>query len=423
MLTDMVAWYNAPHSTTTKENNMTSKIRNTSRIGLIVLIYIAFIALGLPDGLIGVGWPSMRSGFNIPLDALGALMFISAFGYLASSFFSGQVISRMGVGGVLSASCALTGMALIGYTLVPAWWMLVALGIVSGLGAGAIDAGLNTFVVDSFHEGLMQWLHASYGIGITLGPIIMTVGLNNLDSWRPGYLFVGIFQLALGLSFALTMRMWNQKSDKPGVEKTQKITEYKTSYTETLRQPAVWLSILLFVVYVGAEISLGTWAYTLLTESRGISTKIAGFLSGSYYATFTIGRIFAGFYAKKIGVKSLVNGSIIGAIIGSILLWINISDIVSVIGVAMVGLSIAPIFAALVSGTPDRVGPKFAANTIGMQISAGSIGAATIPPLVGVAARYISLEAIPACLFILLVSLYLLYLLSNRIGVQRNLME
>jgi fucose permease len=402
---------------------MTSKKRTTSRIGLIVLTYIAFIALGLPDGLIGVGWPSMRAGFQIPLDALGALMFISAIGYFASSFFSGKLISLLGVGGLLIASCGLTGLALIGYTLVPEWWMLVMLGIVSGVGAGGIDAGLNTYVVDNFHEGLMQWLHASYGIGITLGPILMTIGLNQLNTWRAGYFAVGVFQLLLGLSFVFTIRMWNQKKAKSGAGEKKRISEYKTSYAETFQQPAVWLSILLFVIYVGAEISLGTWAYTLLTESRGISTRIAGYLSGSYYATFAIGRILAGFYAKKIGVKTLVQGSILGALLGVVLLWINISDVVSVIGVAMVGFSIAPIFAALVSGTPDRVEPRFAANTIGMQISSGGIGAATIPPLVGVAARYISLEAIPACLFILFVTLYVLFLVSNRLGDRRKLLE
>jgi fucose permease len=406
----------------TKDKQMKTKKRFTARIGLILLTYIAFIALGLPDGLIGVGWPSIRSGFQIPLDALGALMFVSAAGYLASSFLSGRLITSLGVGGVLSASCALTGMALIGYTLVPVWWMMVALGGATGLGAGAIDAGLNTYVVDNFHEGLMQWLHASYGIGITLGPVMMTIGLNTMNSWRPGYLFVGFFQLALGLSFALTIKVWNQKA-KVEEGKPKKISEYKTAYSETLRQPAVWLSILLFILYVGAEISLGTWAYTLLTESRGISTRIAGYLSGSYFATFAIGRILAGFYAKRMGVNLLVKISLLGAILGSVLLWLNLTDVISVIGVALVGLSIAPIFAALVSGTPARVGPRFAANTIGMQISAGSIGAATIPSLVGVAARYISLEAIPASLFFLLISLFMLFLLSNRLADQRELQE
>jgi fucose permease len=403
---------------------MTSKKRITSRIGLIIFTYIAFVALGLPDGLLGVGWPSIRSGFRVPLDALGAYMFVSSAGYLASSFFSGQLIRRMGgVGSVLTASCIMTGIALIGFTLVPEWWMMVILSVFSGIGAGAIDAGLNTHAADNFHEGLMQWLHASYGIGITLGPIIMTMGLNAMNSWRPGYIIVGCFQLALGFCFAFTIQMWNQKNDKSNTEKTTKISEYNTPYSETLRQPAVWISFLLFIIYVGTEISVGTWTYTLLTESRGVSIKIAGFLSGSFYVTFTIGRILAGFYAKKIGVNTLIQGSLIGAIIGTVLLWLNISDVVSVIGVALIGFVIAPIFAALVSGTNRRVGTRFAANTIGIEISAGGIGGALIPAFVGIMARRISLEAIPVCLFIQFVILLVLYTFSIYLSKQRELKE
>jgi fucose permease len=403
---------------------MNSKSHATPRIGLIVFTYIAFIALGLPDGLLGVGWPSIRSGFHVSVDALGAYMFVSSAGYLASSFFSGRVINRLGgVGTVLAASCGLTGITLIGFTLVPQWWMMVALSLFSGLGAGAIDAGLNTHAANNFHEGLMQWLHASYGIGITLGPIIMTIGLNTINSWRLGYIIVGAFQLVLGTYFAFSIQMWNQKSDKSDSERERKIITYKTPYSETLRQPVVWISILLFILYVGAEISFGTWAYTLLTESRGVSIKIAGFLSGSFYVTFTIGRILAGFYAKKIGVNTLIQISLIGAIIGTILLWINVSDVVSVVGVALVGFVIAPIFAALVSGTNRRVGARFAANTIGIEISAGGIGGALIPSTVGIIARQVSLESIPASLFILFVAIFFLYMLSIYLSNQRDLKE
>ena len=133
-----------------------------SKLSLILLAYVAFIALGMPDGLLGVAWPSIRAGFSIPLDALGMLLFAAVTGYMTSSFLSGALIARMGVGNLLAVSCALTGSALVGYTLVPYWWMMVLLGVVAGLGAGAIDAGLNTYVAAHFGEGLMQWLHASY---------------------------------------------------------------------------------------------------------------------------------------------------------------------------------------------------------------------------------------------------------------------
>lgn len=394
-------------------NSLLAKYK--SRLGLILLIYVAFISLGLPDGLLGVAWPSIRASFAIPLDSLGMLLVASTTGYLTSSFASGRLIARLGVGKVLAASCAATGLGLIGYTLVPAWWMMVMLGVVAGLGAGAIDAGLNTYVAAHFGEGLMQWLHASYGIGVTLGPIIMTVALNVFSKWRLGYAVVGTAQILLAAAFVLTLPMWQRKDDPVGAaQAARRLTDYKTAMPETLRRPAVWLSLLMFFLYTGAEAMLGNWTYSLLTESRGIAPQVAGLWAGSYWATFTIGRIVAGLYAKRVGVHALVRGSILAALAGGVLLWWNPFAAASVLGVALIGLAIAPIFPGMVSGTSGRVGVRHAANTIGMQIGAAGIGAATIPGLAGVLARRTSLEAIPVCLVIIICVLFGLYTLSMR---------
>lgn len=386
-----------------------------SRLGLILLIYIAFISLGLPDGLLGVAWPSIRASFGIPLDSLGMLLVAGTTGYLTSSFASGRLIARLGVGRVLAASCAATGVALISYTLVPSWWMMVTFGILVGLGAGAIDAGLNTYVAAHFGEGLMQWLHASYGIGVTLGPIIMTVALNVFSKWRLGYAVVGTAQIVLAAAFVVTLPMWQRKDDPVvGGQPERRLTDYKTSMPETLRRPAVWLSLLMFFLYTGAEATLGSWTYSLLTESRGIAPQVAGLWAGSYWATFTIGRIAAGLYAKRVGAHTLVRGSLLAALAGAVLLLWNPFPTASVLGVAIIGLAIAPIFPGMVSGTSDRVGIRYAANTIGMQIGAAGIGAAAIPGLAGVLARRASLEIIPVCLVIIIAVLFGLHNLSMR---------
>ena len=393
---------------------MTTAKKPSIKIGLILLAYIAFIALGMPDGLLGVGWPTMRSGFQVPLDALGFFMVASTIGYLSASFASGYLLRKMGVGGLLAASCGLTGLTLLSYTFVPAWWMMALLGLFGGLGAGAIDAGLNTYVAANFTEGLMQWLHASYGIGVTLGPILMTFGLASLNTWHFGYRVVAIFQIVLAVTFFITMKMWGAKNTQNDSKEEKNITEYKTSYKETLQQPEVWLSMLLFVLYVGAEMGLGAWAYTFLTESRGIAAKTAGFWAGSFYALFTIGRILAGLYAKRLGVnKTILIGTIL-AIFGAILLWWNPVSIISLIGVVMIGFAIAPIFPALMSGTSGRVSPKFAANTIGFQMMSAGIGGAILPTLMGVLARRISLETIPIFIFSLLVAMLVVYLFSMK---------
>lgn len=394
---------------------ITMATRKKSRVGLILLAYLAFIALGMPDGLLGVGWPSIRASFSLPLDALGVLLIASMSGYITSSFASGALLGRLGVGKLLALSCALTGAGLIGYTLVPAWWMMVALGVCAGLGAGAIDTGLNTYMAANFGEGLMQWLHASYGVGITLGPVIMTVAINSLHSWRTGYTAVGLVQLILAACFTLTLPLWASQPKYDG-KSERNLIDYRTPLLETLRRPAVWLSVLLFFVYVGAEVSLGAWAYTLLTESRGIATTAAGFWAGSYWATFTIGRILAGLFARRVGVERLVWAGLTGALLGAGLLWWNPADSASLGGVALIGFSIAPIFPALVSGTSRRVTPPYAANTIGMQMVASSLGAALVPGLLGVLADQFSLEIIPLCLLTLFSVLSLLVLASARLS-------
>ncbi len=392
----------------------TPSSKTLARLGPILLAYVAFIALGMPDGLLGIAWPSMRADFGVPLDALGMLLVGSVTGYMTSSFLNGWLMARLGVGRLLAISCGLTGLALFGYTLVPAWWMMIALGVVAGLGAGAIDAGLNTYAAAHFREGLVQWLHASYGIGITIGPVIITTALTTFDSWRVGYRVVAGFQLVMALAFVFTLSWWSNQQEAAPTDgpREKRLTEYKTPLAETIRQPRVWLSVLLFFFYVGAEVSLGIWAYSLLTESRGVAPAVAGLLTGSYWATFTIGRIVAGLFARRLGVNTLVQGSLAFALLGAILLWWNPFPLANLLAVALVGFAIAPIFPALISGTSQRVGAHFAANTIGMQMAVTGLGGSLIPSLMGVLARRTSLEAIPVCLTLMFLTLIVLYRLA-----------
>jgi fucose permease len=384
-----------------------------SRLGLVLLAFIAFISLGLPDGLLGVAWPSIQSDFGLPLDALGILITASVAGYMTSSFLSGKLMNRLGVGGLLAISCALTGSALWGYTLAPVWPMMVFLGIFAGFGGGAIDAGINTYIAANFGERLMQWLHASFGIGVTLGPIIMTAGLNFFDSWRFGYRLVGTAQLLLAACFFMTKRLWEAHS-RPDEGERQNITSYRTPLGQTLRNPGAWLSMLLFLVYTGAEVALGAWTYTFLTQERGIPVETAGLWAGSYWLMFTVGRFLAGFLTRRVRIERLIGFGILLAIAGIILLGWQGAGMASLLGVGITGFAIAPIFPGLVSTTPGRVSDRHTANTIGIQISAAGLGGALVPGLAGILLRRVGLEIFPVYMFICFVLLLGLYAFSLR---------
>ncbi len=400
--------------------------KNKSKIGLIVLIYIAFISLGLPDGLLGVAWPDMRASFGLPLDALGILLFAFTIGYLTSSFFNGVLIKKMGVPGLLALSCFITGLALVGYTLTPIWWFLPVLAVLAGLGAGAIDAGLNTYVEANFKESLMQWLHASFGIGVTLGPIIMSTGLRLTETWRTGYIVVGLAQIILAIIFLLTISIWekqrNIKENNKRFTNKRKFdnkTFSKVSLTQTLKHYPTWLSIGLFFIYTGIELSLGHWAYTLFTESRGITPELAGLWVGGYWGSFTIGRILAGFLSFRIRSKKLVEMGVLLGLGGSLLLCLNLRHWLSFLGITLAGIAIAPIFPALVSSTSYRVGKDHVSNTIGMQIAAAGLGGALLPGLAGVLARNIFLEIIPTFIVFLFLLFFVLHRVTMYIRTER----
>ncbi|HBG59159.1 MAG TPA: MFS transporter, partial [Anaerolineaceae bacterium] len=296
----------------------------------------------------------------------------------------------------------------------PQWWMMVALGLAAGMGAGGIDSSLNAYVARHYSAGLMQWLHASYGVGVTAGPLIMTAALTNFRDWRLGYLLVGAVQLVLAVTFWITLPIWQQNNSAP-VE-TPAEPQPEVNLGQTLKRHRVWLSMLLFFFYVGSEVTMGTWVYSLLTEGRGVNPQLAGYFAGSYWFTFTVGRILAGLVTRKINIQSLVKVCIIASILAGVILGLNISAWVNLAAVAVIGFAFAPIFPGLISGTPGRVGQQHSNNTIGMQTAAGSLGGTALTSLVGVLARSYGLEVVPAAMVAFLACLLVGYIIFERRG-------
>ncbi len=389
------------------------------KINVLTLAYLAFIMVGLPTGLLGVAWPTMRADFSLSLDAMGLLLISSTIGYFVSSFFIARMINRFGIGAMLIFSSVLSAVAYFGYPLAPAWSVIVGIGVLAGFGGGVLDAGLNTYLAAEYKESEMQWLHAFFGVGATISPLVMTLSLSQFASWRPGYVFVAIMMLAIGGAFWFTYSAWKapQKISEAATESGGKgpgLMDYETSVWASLLHPQTWVGILLFLLYTGAELTMGNWTYTLFTEGRGISPEIAGIWAGGFWAIFTVGRVLGGLYAHRVRIDTLMLIAMSLALFGSILFWWNPLPLVGVLGMFIVGFAMAPIFPGLVSSTSERVGEHHAANTIGIQMSAAGLGGALLPALAGFLAQQVSLETIPVMLTVSLVALLALFWLSLR---------
>lgn len=382
---------------------------------LVSLTYAGFFSLGLPDGLLGVAWPAMRATFGLPLSALGSLLALFTAGYLLSSFFSGWLLARVNVGSLLALSCLGTSASLFGYSIAPSWWILIAFGLLGGLGAGAIDAGLNTYIANFHNARTSSWLHACYGVATTTGPALMTATIASGRSWQFGYVVVAAAQFALALCFVFSRKLW-PASLAPDETHTSN-NPPSTFDSQLWRLPAVWLSVAIFFVYTGIESAAGAWPYTLFTESRGVSRMTAGSWASVYWGCFTAGRIISGFAANRISTQRLMRFCIVGTAAGTILLWINLSSLLSFVGVALIGLACAPIFPTMIATTPDRISQRFVASLMGLQISAAVLGQSALPSLVGVLAGKLGLEVLPPTL---LIAAILLLVLSEILFVKSH---
>lgn len=389
--------------------------RPTSKRLVAPLAALAFVSLGLPDGLLGVAWPSMRAFFGVELQELGVLLVATTAGYVVSSFSSGRLLRRMNLGTVLAASCLLTASGLLGYAKTSSWPIVLMLGVVLGLGAGAIDAALNTHVATHYGARMLNWLHACFGVGAASGPLIMTAVLQRGSPWQRGYVIVGLAQIALASCFALTFRAWPRSDGKTPAAERHDVATMRA----TLGVPAAWLGMVVFIAYAGVEASIGAWTYTLLTEGRHVGHVEAGLLASLYWGGITGGRLLAALAGGVVPVHRMLQAAICAVALGVALVWANMGAGFSAAGLVLAGIACGPIFPSLIATTPERVGRSHAANAVGFQIAASAVGLSVVPALVGVAAGRYGVETIARLFLGLAVVLLAMYQLLERTSSPR----
>lgn len=380
--------------------------QGTSRL-LLLICYLGFVSLGLPDTLIGVAWPSVRDHFHLRQSDLSWIFFGGGCSYFVSSFFAGRLLKIMNVGALLALSSALVAFAAFDYSWARAWLFFAAGSLFHGLGSGAIDSGLNHFVASHFSARHMNWLHACYSLGAMLGPLLMTAMITGLNSWRMGYLTVAVILLSLSVLFLATRALW---TDSPASSNSSSEADSNDiSAFHVLRRPLVWLHIVLFFVYTGLEVALGQWSFTVLTEARLLNAERAGLWVTVYWAGILAGRIIFGFVVDRLRIDSLIRYSMGAAVLGTALFSLNRSAWVSLLALALSGLGLAVIFPCLMTRTPQRFGQSVAAHAIGFQVGAAMLGAAALPSVIGFIAQNVGLNSVPAGLYILAIALFSLH--------------
>lgn len=377
---------------------------------LLVICYLGFISLGLPDTLLGVAWPFVRETFGLPQAAAAAAFIAMGAAYGLSGSASGKLLGSLGTGRLLLLSSAAVTLAVFGYATTPSWGLFILASMMHGFGSGAIDTGLNDFVSRRFSARHMNWLHACFSLGAAAGPAVMTAAVSPNGAWRSGYLTVGIALLLLTVLFFFTRHDWGQERPDhcpPPV---------RAPLRRTLALPAVRWHLWLFFVYCGVESAVGQWSFTLLSEGRQVTTALAGVIVTTYWTAIFAGRILGGFLVLRAGSARLVRLGITGAALSTLLLLPDAPPALALMALLLTGLALAPIFPCLMTLTLERAGPAHSANAIGLQVTAATIGIAFWPSLAGLVAQV----AGPAALPVVFAGMTLLLWVLHETGLHRQ---
>lgn len=367
---------------------------------LLVIIYIAFISLGLPDAILGSAWPMIHQNLNVPISYAGIATMIVSGGTIVSSFFSGRVIRRFGTGKVTTFSVFLTAVGLIGIYFSPSFLWICLLGIPLGIGAGAVDSALNNFVALHYKAKHMNWLHCFWGIGATSGPFIMSFYLLKENGWRMGYATIGIIQAILVICLFLSLPLWKKfEISNDGDEEVHSDVKVST----LIKLPGAKPALISFFCYCAIELTTGLWASSLLVTNNGLSAESAAKWVSLYYLGITVGRFLAGFIAMKLNNKQMIRMGQVICIIGAMLLIMTINNNIQLAGLILIGLGCAPIYPAMLHETPNRFGKELSQGIMGIQMATAYVGSTLVPPVFGALSGVTGFGILPYFLLILMI--------------------
>lgn len=378
---------------------------------LLLIIYLAFICLGLPDSLLGSAWPSMRLEMGVPLSFAGAANIIIACGTIFSSLFSDRLTKRFGAGRVTAVSVLITAAALFGFSASGSFAALCVFAVPYGLGAGAVDAALNNYVASRYASRHMNWLHCFWGVGASAGPHIMGFCLANGLGWRRGYGAVSVIQITLTAALFAALPLWNgQRAAVSGGQGGSRALKF----SQIVKIKGVKHVLAAFFAYCALETTAGLWASSYLALGRGAAPALAARYASLFYLGITAGRFACGFVSDKVGDRNMIRigAGVMAAGVMAVALpaapgWLCLN------GLIIIGLGCAPVYPSIIHATPANFGKENSRAIVGVQMASAYTGATLAPPLFGLIADYADIGFYP---YFLLVFAALIFIMTERLN-------
>lgn len=381
---------------------------------LLVIIYISFISLGLPDSLLGSAWPSIYPELKVPVSYAGIISMIIALGTIVSSLQSDRLTRKLGTGKVTAFSVGMTAAALFGFFISHSFWMLCLWAVPYGLGAGSVDASLNNYVALHYESRHMSWLHCMWGVGATIGPYIMGFALTGGMTWNGGYRIISVLQIVLTILLAVSLPLWKGKKSADSSSENSQAQPRALSIKSILRIPGAKEVMVCFFCYCAVEQTAALWASSYLTLYKGVPAETAARFAGMFFIGITVGRALSGFLTMKLNDVQMIRlgQGLIGA--GVLIMLLPLGAGASLAGLIIIGLGCAPIYPCIIHSTPDRFGADRSQAIIGVQMASAYVGTCLMPPLFGLIANHISVSLFPVYMLGILVLMTVMHELLTR---------
>ena len=363
---------------------------------LLAVIYMIFISLGLPDSLLGSGWPKMQVVFGVPSSYAGYVSMTISFMTIISALLSPRMIRRFHTKWIVIVSIGLTVLGLLGFSVCSQYWMLFLFAVPYGLGAGSIDAAVNHYVANHYKSSVMNFLHCFYGVGAVISPWIMSLALK-LARWNEGYRWTSYIQMGILLICILSLPLWKKNESQ-----AEEDNRNSAGIREALKVPGVILTLVAFFAYCSGEATCFLWVPSWFAGTKaGLSDETIASFGSLIFGGLMLGRLISGFISNKLGDRLLIRIGIAVELVGILLVFLPMENyLVAVVGFVVIGTGMGPVYPAIQHMAPENFGRRHSAAVIGLQMASAYIGSTFMPMVFGNIQQAVGIGIMPVYLVI-----------------------